>query len=70
MSLRDQAVHLGETTVSFLKGESIWTESSYKFGLDEFEQMAASAGFRVKRVWTDQQNWFRAQYLESSLHER
>lgn len=62
VSLRDQAVHVGETTVSFLKGESIWTESSYKFGLNEFEQMAASAGFRVEHVWTDQQNWFSVQY--------
>lgn len=63
VSLRDQTVHVGEAAVSFLKGESIWTESSYKFGLDEFEQMAASAGLRVEHVWTDQQDWFSVQYL-------
>ncbi|MFB0516143.1 MAG: L-histidine N(alpha)-methyltransferase, partial [Candidatus Neomarinimicrobiota bacterium] len=31
--------------------------------LDEFEQMAAAAGFRVERVWTDERQWFSVQYL-------
>lgn len=63
MSLREQSIHLGNATISFMKGESIWTESSYKFSLDEFEEMAATAGFKVKRVWTDKQQWFSFQYL-------
>lgn len=63
VSLRDQAVHLDNTTISFTKGESIWTESSYKFNLDEFEQMAAGAGLKVERIWTDEQKWFSVQYL-------
>ena len=66
VSLREQEVHIGENSTLFRKGESIWTESSYKFNLDEFERMAAKAGFRVKRVWTDRQNWFSVQYLENS----
>ncbi|MBI3040399.1 MAG: L-histidine N(alpha)-methyltransferase [Chloroflexi bacterium] len=70
VSLREQEVHLGETTIPFHMGESIWTESSYKFSLDDFEQMAARAGFRVKQVWTDPQNWFSVHYLENSLLER
>lgn len=70
VSLKEQEVRLGETSVSFRSGESIWTESSYKFRLDEFEQIAARAGFRVKHVWTDRQKWFSVQYLESSLHEK
>lgn len=65
VSLREQEVHLGETTITFQAGESIWTESSYKFTLDEFERMAASAGFRVRHVWTDRQNLFSVQYLET-----
>ncbi len=63
VSLRDQTVHLDNVTIPFARGESIWTESSYKFNLDEFEQMAAAAGFRVERVWTDEQQWFSIQYL-------
>jgi len=63
MSLRDQTVELDNTTISLARGESIWTESSYKFELDEFEQMAAAAGFKVEHVWTDERQWFSVQYL-------
>jgi len=63
VSQRDQAVHLNGETFSFAKGESIWTESSYKYNLDEFEQMAAAAGFKVERVWLDERQWFSVQYL-------
>ena len=63
VSLREQSVHLGEVTIPFAKGESIWTESSYKFNLDEFAQMAVAAGFKVRRVWTDAKQWFSIQYL-------
>jgi dimethylhistidine N-methyltransferase len=68
VSMKEQEVHLDNIRIPFHKGESIWTESSYKFNLDEFEQMAATAGFGVKRVWTDPQNWFSVQYLENSAN--
>ncbi len=63
ISQRRQVVHIDGETISFSKGESIWTESSYKYNLDEFEQMAAVAGFRVERVWVDERQWFSVQYL-------
>ena len=63
VSQRDQVVHLNRETISFTRCESIWTESSYKYNLDEFEQMAAAAGFRVERVWADERQWFSVQYL-------
>ena len=63
VSLRDQTVRLDNATIPFAKGESIWTENSYKFSLDEFEQLAAAAGFKVEQVWTDAQQWFSVQYL-------
>lgn len=63
VSLRDQTVHLDGMNIYFARGESVWTESSYKYNLDEFEQMAASAGFRVEHVWTDERRWFSVQYL-------
>jgi len=63
VSRREQVVHLGKATIPFARGESIWTESSYKFSLDEFQQMAAIAGLEVKRVWTDEQQWLSMQYL-------
>jgi len=63
ISDREQAVHLGGQTISFAAGESIWTESSYKYDLKDFERMASGAGFNVERVWTDERQWFSVQYL-------
>jgi uncharacterized SAM-dependent methyltransferase len=63
VSLGNQTIHLNGATIPFAKGESIWTESSYKFSLEEFEQMAVAAGFKVEHVWTDNQQWFSVQYL-------
>jgi uncharacterized SAM-dependent methyltransferase len=63
VSLKDQTVHLDNVTIPFASVESIWTEISYKFNLDEFGQMAAAAGFKVEHVWTDEQQWFSVQYL-------
>ena len=63
ISQKNQAVQVDGETISFTRGESIWTESSYKYDLDEFEQIAAVAGFRVERVWVDEREWFSVQYL-------
>jgi len=63
ISRKNQVVHIDGEVISFIKGESIWTESSYKYNLEEFKQMAAVAGFRVERVWVDERQWFSVQYL-------
>lgn len=39
--------------VHFAKGETIWTESSHKYSLDELNRIAAQSGFHADRVWTD-----------------
>jgi uncharacterized SAM-dependent methyltransferase len=43
---------------------ALLAESSYKYTLEEFAQLAASAGFNVERVWTDPRNLFSVQYLK------
>jgi dimethylhistidine N-methyltransferase len=63
VSLQDQEVHLGQDKFAFAIGESIWTESSYKYSLDLFAAMAESAGFRVEQLWTDSRQLFSVQYL-------
>ena len=63
LSLKDQRVHIDGKEICFKLGESIWTESSYKYTLDEFALLAANAGFAVERVWTDPQALFSVQYL-------
>ncbi len=67
VSLKDQTVQVDNVTIPFSKGESIWTESSYKYNLDEFEQMAAAVGFKVEHVWTDERQWFSVQYLVNAV---
>lgn len=63
VSLKKQMAHLGQQEISFERGESIWTESSYKYTLAEFAQLAADAGFTVAQVWTDPRELFSVQYL-------
>lgn len=62
-SLIEQTAHVGEVEVSFERGETIWTESSYKYSLPAFERLARASGWRVERVWTDANDLFSVQYL-------
>jgi len=64
VSLKNQAVRIGDIEIAFKLGESIWTESSYKYTPEEFAQLAATAGFTVERVWTDPRQFFSVQYLK------
>jgi dimethylhistidine N-methyltransferase len=63
VSLADQQVHVGERGIRLRLGESIWTESSYKFTPTEFTALAGSAGWSVQQVWTDAELLFSVQYL-------
>ncbi|MBV9228650.1 MAG: L-histidine N(alpha)-methyltransferase [Chloroflexi bacterium] len=63
VSLKSQIVHIGEVEISFKLGESIWTESSYKYTLEEFAHLAKTAGWKVEQVWTDPREFFSIQYL-------
>lgn len=63
VSLKDQVVHLGETEIEFWKGETLRTEYSYKYSIAEFQELAQSAGFQPKQVWTDPQQLFSLHYL-------
>ena len=57
-STTDQKVALGGHRFSFAAGETIHTENSYKYSLDEFRELAARAGFRSAKVWTDRRGLF------------
>lgn len=58
VSQMDQVVHIGSSAIAFKIGESIWTESSYKFSLEEFGELIAAAGFSIEKTWQDEQEWF------------
>jgi L-histidine Nalpha-methyltransferase len=60
VSLADQTVQIGGSAVAFARGETIRTEYSYKYDPQDFASLAARAGLRVDREWTDEKGWFGA----------
>lgn len=59
-----QVAHLGGLRFPLRQGETICTEYSYKFSLDDFARLAATADLTVHQVWCDPENLFSVQYLE------
>jgi dimethylhistidine N-methyltransferase len=57
-SLKAQTVTVAGRTFDFRKGETIHTESSYKYTVDSFRALAESPGWRPTAVWTDEDNYF------------
>jgi L-histidine Nalpha-methyltransferase len=58
VSTERQTVRIGAHRFSLERGESIHTENSYKYSIAEFRALAARAGFRSARVWSDARGWF------------
>jgi dimethylhistidine N-methyltransferase len=52
-SLAKQTVNVGNHRFGFERGETIHTENSYKYSIEEFQELAARAGFKPAKVWTD-----------------
>lgn len=57
-SLADQTVAVAGRTFRFHRGETIHTESSYKWAPARFDRMAARAGWRPEASWSDPRGWF------------
>ena len=59
ISFYAQVVRVPDAPPFFLRpGEHITTEHSYKYQPSAFTELAARAGFRVQRLWTDARRWF------------
>ena len=56
-SMRRQTVniHAAGISVDFFEGETIWTESSHKYSLQEVCDMATATGYRCEAQWVDEQ---------------
>lgn len=66
VSREAQVVSLGDgQSLGFEEGESIHTESSYKYSLEDFRAMAARAGLAAVHSWTDDAQLFSVHYLVS-----
>lgn len=57
-SLENQIVRVGHLRFSFTKGETICTEYSYKYTVEEFSAVAHEAGFQLQQVWSDEREYF------------
>jgi L-histidine N-alpha-methyltransferase len=58
VSLERQAVRIGRHRFGFDRGETIHTENSYKYSVEDFRALAARAGFRPARLWQDTRKRF------------
>jgi len=65
-SLEDQSVNIDGNVYAFKQGETIHTENSYKYSIEDFRDMAKEAGFEQKKVWVDDESLFSVQYFEVS----
>jgi dimethylhistidine N-methyltransferase len=65
ISMRNQSAYLLNRLIHFRAGESIHTENSYKYSIDEFKRLARSAGWTPRRVWTDANQLFSVHELVS-----
>lgn len=64
-SLKAQTVNIGTCAFTFGEGETIHTENSYKYTMDEFRLLARAAGFEPLRGWTDSGNRFSVHLLSN-----
>ena len=62
-STADQSVHVDGSTFRFAEGESIHTENSHKYSIEEFRRLARKAGFEPAKVWVDSAQLFSIHYL-------
>lgn len=62
-STRDQIVSVAAESVAFKRGETIWTECSYKYDREALDALVNEAGFDVERLWTDSAKRFWVAFL-------
>lgn len=62
VSVRDQCASVCDRVFRFKANESIHTENSYKYSIEQFRDVARAAGWQPARVWSDLKSQF-------SIHE-
>jgi dimethylhistidine N-methyltransferase len=62
-----QTVHVGGEPIRFEAGESIWTESSYKYDRAALDRMVAGAGFSVDCLFSDPDDRFWVAWLSGAI---
>ena len=62
----DTRIQLGGQGFNFAAGESIHTENSHKYSVDDFRELAAKAGLVSRQVWKDPDGLFSMHWLEQA----
>jgi dimethylhistidine N-methyltransferase len=58
VSLERQEIRLKNQKFVFEEGETLHTESSYKYSIDKIQKIATAQGLKPGPVWTDPNHWF------------
>lgn len=66
VSLRRQVATVNGERIAFRRGETIWTESSYKYDESSLGRLATAAGFTITRLWTDARHLFWVAFLAAA----
>jgi L-histidine N-alpha-methyltransferase len=68
VSKTDQQLYIGALGKTFVirEGESIHTENSYKYTLNQIAALAVDCGFTVKKNFMDKKRWFDVAFLSPS----
>jgi uncharacterized SAM-dependent methyltransferase len=61
-----QTVRCNGSHIEFDEGETIHTESSYKYTLAGFTKLAAGAGLSLEQSWLDDEELFSVHYLSAA----
>jgi dimethylhistidine N-methyltransferase len=64
-AIHPTTVRLDGQVFTFAEGETIHTESSYKYTRERLAALAEAAGWSLETVWTDPKGWFALALLEA-----
>ena len=59
----DQTARIGDRSFDFRAGETIHTENSYKYSIEQFQGLCREANYEPVQAWTDPVGMFSLHYL-------
>jgi dimethylhistidine N-methyltransferase len=66
VSKQPQTVKVNGSSIQFDEGETLHTENSYKYSLQDFEALSSTAGFTLQKSWLDANKLFSVHYLSAA----